>query len=104
MLELPVGAFGVRGSWHGEVCRSFHDGGRIRILICCPICGMDSCFDFDKITLEGIVTPVFYCPYSCGCRLSLRLLGWDEWLTKALREDPPGIDPGTELGPGSNYS
>lgn len=104
MKELPVGDWGKRGTWHGKTCHTRLSATLKVIVVCCPICGSDSTLSGHTISDDGIVAPVFYCPYGCGCRVTLKLVGYDEFLKTCQAEEPPGPDPHLETGPESNFS
>lgn len=108
LRELPIGGWGQRGTWHGKVATSSFSDYRI-VIICCPTCASDSSLDGYSVGEEdGIVTPIFYCPYHCGSRMSLKLLGYGDWVKSLPKPAPEQLKPQDDLlnssGDSSNYS
>jgi len=103
MRELPIGTWGVRGSWHGKIAISNFDRHSV-VIICCPTCGCDSSIGQKDISPDGGVIPVFYCPYGCGFRGSLTLLGYPEFYRSFQAQHEPKPDEGIERENDTNHS
>lgn len=103
MRELPIGNWGIRGTWHGKVANSNFDRHSI-VIICCPICRSDSSVGQKEVTPEGQVVPVFYCPYGCGFKESLKLIGYPEFFRSFQAGLEPKPDEGIERENDTNHS
>jgi hypothetical protein len=87
MRELPVGGWGIRGSWHGKSSKTQYQTHKI-IILCCPNCACDSSLAQFTISEDGVVTPAYKCPHGCGYVGDLKLIGYGDFLRQC--PPPPG--------------
>lgn len=103
MKELPKGDWGVRGTWHGKLAPTAFENHAV-VIICCPICRSDSSLAVNDIAPDGTLRPVFYCPYGCGFKSSIKLIGYEEFLRSFKALSDPKPDEGIEQEPETNHS
>lgn len=90
MIDLPMGDWGQKGTWHGSVVRDRSgDVQAVCLHLCCPTCGCNAPIPKGGIDDEGIERLPFVCPYECGFNKTVRLLGWAEWKAREVDSIKP---------------
>lgn len=96
MIELPIGGWGQRGTWHGTTISSLGEMTGVLALVRCPTCAGDAAIPGHKIEDDGATKSPFICPLKCGFGKAVKLVGWAQWKAEVM---PPGSG---ESGPRSS--